>query len=87
MLALVDYHYKFMFIDVGCQGRIRDGGVYNNSRVSNAIENNLLELPPPRPLPISQDPEWIHNHETECFPFMIVADGAVPLKPHTMKPY
>ena len=57
MLALVDYDYKFMFIDVGCQGRISDGGVYNNASLSNAIENNLLDLPPPRPLPISEDPE------------------------------
>ena len=32
-LALVDYDYKFMFIDVGCQGRISDGGVYNNSGI------------------------------------------------------
>ena len=53
-----------MFIDIGCQGRISDGGVYNNSSLSNAIENNLLDLPPPRPLPISENPEWIHDPET-----------------------
>ena len=46
-----------MFIDVGCQGRISDGGVYSNSSLSNAIENNLLDLPPLRPLPISENPE------------------------------
>ena len=74
-------------IDVGCQGRISDGGVYNNSSLSNAIENNLLDLPPPRPLPFSEDNEWIHDHETECFPFIIVADDAFPLKPQIMKPY
>ena len=33
ILALVDYDYKFMFIDLGCQGRISDGGVYNNSGI------------------------------------------------------
>ena len=87
MLALLDFDYKFMFIDVGCQGRISDGGVYNNSSLSNAIENNLLDLPSPRPLPISEDPEWIHDHETEFFPFMIVADDAFPLKPQIMTPY
>ena len=83
----VDYHYKFMFIDVGCQGRISDGGVYNNSSLSNANENNLLDLPPPRPLPISEDPEWIHDYETECFPVAIVVDDAFPLKPQITKPY
>ena len=43
MLALVDLDYKFTFIDVGCQGRISDGGVYSNCSLSNAIENNLLD--------------------------------------------
>ena len=81
MLALVDYDYKFMFIDVGCQGRISDGGVYKNSSLSNAIENNLLNLSPPHPLPISEDPEWIHDH------IYIVAGNAFPLKPQIMKPY
>ena len=87
MFALVDYDYKFMFIDVGCQGRISDGGVYNNSSLGNTIENDLLDLPPRRSLPISEDPEWIHDHETECFPFIIAAADAFPRKPQIMKPY
>ena len=81
MFALVDYDYKFMFIDVECQGRISDGDVYNNSSLGNTTENDLLDLPPRRPLPISEDPEWIHDHETECFSFRIVVDDAFPLKP------
>ena len=83
----VDYHYKFMFIDVGCQRRISDGGVYNNSSLSNATENNLLDLPPPHPLPISEDPEWVHDYETERFPVVIVVDDAFPLKSQIIKPY
>ena len=31
LLAIVDYDYKFIFADVGCQGRISDGGLYRNS--------------------------------------------------------
>ena len=31
LLAIVDYNYKFIFADVGCQGRISDGGVNRNS--------------------------------------------------------
>ena len=88
MLALVDYDYKFLFVDVGCQGRISDGGVYNNSNLSYAIENKLLNLPEPRVLPVSNDPEWIHDQEDpKLFPFVIVADDAFPLKPEIMKPY
>ena len=87
ILPLVDYDYKFMFIDVGCQRRISNKCVYNNSSLSNTIENNLLDLPPPHPLPISEDPEWILDHETECFSFMIVADDVFPLKLQIMKSY
>ena len=50
LLALVDYDYKFMYIDVGCQGHICDGGVYNNSVLKEAILNNNLDLPSPKPL-------------------------------------
>ena len=28
LLAHVDYDYKFIYADVGCQGRISDGGLY-----------------------------------------------------------
>ncbi|XP_045490097.1 uncharacterized protein LOC123690556 [Pieris rapae] len=31
LLALLDSNYKFIFVDIGSQGRISDGGVFNNS--------------------------------------------------------
>ena len=31
LLALVDSNYNFTFADIGCQGRISDGGVLNKS--------------------------------------------------------
>ena len=61
MLPLVDEDYKFMFTDVGCQARISDGGVCINFSLSNVFENNLLDLSPQSPLPISDGPEWIHD--------------------------
>ena len=51
-LAIVDYNYKFIFADVGCQGRISDGGVYRNSFFYKATQENLLDLPPDKPLVI-----------------------------------
>ena len=33
------------YVDVGCNGRISDGGVYHNSSLSTAIENVLLDIP------------------------------------------
>ncbi len=39
LLALFDYDYKFLFVDVGCQGRISDGGVYRNSASSTMLSH------------------------------------------------
>ena len=46
LLGISDYDYKFIFADVGCQGKISDGEVYRNSFFYRAIQENLLELPP-----------------------------------------
>ena len=47
LLAIVDFDYKFLFVDVGCQGRISDGGVYRNSAFNKALESGSLNLPDP----------------------------------------
>ena len=74
-LALVDTNYKFIYVDVGCDGRISDGGVYRNSSLSIAIDNASLGIPQPR-----------FVGET-LFPYVIVADDAFPLKTNLMKHY
>jgi len=33
LFALVDANYNFMFVDVGCSGRISDSGVFTNSEL------------------------------------------------------
>lgn len=76
-MALADADYKFSFIDVGCKGRISDGGVFNRGSLNRALQNNTLHIPPPRFLPGT-------NIET---PFVILADDAFALKPYIMKPY
>jgi len=45
LLALVDYDYRFIFVDVGCQGRISDGGVYRHCYFYEALEKDQLGLP------------------------------------------
>lgn len=76
-MALADANYKFIYIDVGCKGRISDGGVFNRSSLHAAIENSALNIPSPRLLPCS-------NIEA---PFVIVADDAFALKTYLMKPF
>lgn len=77
LLTLVDADYKFRYIDVGCNGRISDGGVFRNSSLSNALEKNLLNIPEPRMMADAQ----------LTLPYTVVADDAFPLKSYIMKPY
>ncbi|XP_046408436.1 putative nuclease HARBI1 [Ischnura elegans] len=77
LLALVDAQYKFLFADVGCNGRISDGGVYRDSVLSEAISRNSFNFPPSMNLPGMNQP----------VPYVIVADDAFPLTKNIMKPY
>ncbi|KAB0805346.1 hypothetical protein PPYR_02316 [Photinus pyralis] len=42
MMAVVDYNYCFTYINIGCNGRQSDGGVFLNSLLCDALENDLL---------------------------------------------
>ncbi len=87
LMALVDFDYKFVFADVGCQGRISDGGVYRNSELSKLLSQGALNLPAPRSLPKSMDPAWEPFTVEESLPFVFVGDNAFPLTTHCLKPY
>ena len=77
LLGLVDADYKFIYIDVGCNGRISDGGVYRNSSLSQALSENRLNVPAA---------QTVANSDV-VLPYVIAADDAFPLKYHIMKPY
>lgn len=76
-MALADAEYKFTYIDVGSYGRESDGGVFSRCDLSNALETNTINLPPPKPLPQCVEP----------IPYVIVADDAFPIKTYIMKPF
>ena len=76
-MALVDANYCFTFADIGCQGRISDGGVFRNTILYQKIEENKLMLPTNQPLP----------SKTLPIPYVIVADDAFALSQNLMKPY
>lgn len=46
LLGLVDADYCFLYIDVGAQGRISDGGLLQDSLLYQYLEQNRLETPP-----------------------------------------
>lgn len=77
LMALASANYEIIYFDVGANGRISDGGVFNQSGLYRAIETNTLNIPRPSPLP---------NTNIEV-PYMIVADDAFALKTYLMKPF
>nr|CAI5845427.1 unnamed protein product [Callosobruchus analis] len=50
LMALVDSNYNFIYADVGCQGRISDGGVFRNSKLYEKIYEPSATIPQPSPI-------------------------------------
>jgi hypothetical protein len=76
-MALVDAHYRFIFIDFGAQGRCSDAGIFSECELNQAMLTNAINVPVPSKLPGTQ----------EVFPYVVVADDAFPLREGIMKPY
>lgn len=77
LMAVVDANYRFIYVNVGCQGRISDGGVFKNTEFYKKLENNDLNFPQDEAL----------SGRTIPVPYILVADDAFPLTKHIMKPY
>ena len=66
-------------LDVGDSGRQSDGGVYTNSKLGYAIENNLLNI---------TDSDFIANSGSIIkYPYVFVVDDAFSLNPYMLKHY
>lgn len=76
-MAVVDSDYKYVFIDVGAEGRQSDGGVLKNSKFGRALINKELDTPPPARLPGA----------TVVAPYVFVGDEAFQLREDFMRPY
>jgi len=79
LLAVVDAQYKFLYVNVGVNGRVSDGGVFRDSDLSRLLDSpvNPLNIPRNKPLP----------GMTEPMPYVILADAAFPLRNNILKPY
>ena len=77
LMAIVDADYKFIYANIGCNGRISDGGVFRDSSIHQALEENRLNIPGPTTLPDSN----------KCVPYVLVADDAFSLSTYLVKPY
>lgn len=78
LFALVDANYNFLYVDVGGQGRISDGGIFKNSSLYKKLQNNDLNLPEPEPL--------LDGNQREI-PYFFVGDEAFALADTLMKPF
>ena len=78
LMAVANANYEFIYIDVGANGRVSDGGVWGNCTLSKCLdEENNAGLPPPAML----------KKSAEFLRYVFVADDAFPLKTNLMKPF
>ncbi|CAH1986983.1 unnamed protein product [Acanthoscelides obtectus] len=77
LFAIVDANYCFTYVNVGCQGRISDGGVFKSTSFYKQIEKHEFNLPNSEPL----------CGRTMSVPYVLVADDAFALSTYTLKPY
>lgn len=78
LLAVADAHYKFIYIDIGCNGRISDGGVYKNSSLYRLLnKEKKLNVPSASIIPGTK----------KIIPYFFIGDDAFALSDNIMKPY
>ena len=77
LLAVVDAHYRFLVVDIGCSGRDSDGGIFASSKFGQALESATANVPQPS--------NSIPGLGT--FPYCLVGDAAFPLRSYLMRPY
>ncbi|XP_037050713.1 protein ALP1-like [Bradysia coprophila] len=76
MMGVADPGYRFLAVDVGCQGRNNDAVVLNNSKFGQKLLNGTLNLPGER--------EIKHGPK---IPHYLLGDEMFGLQPYLMVPY
>lgn len=73
-MAIVNANYEFIFVDVGKNGRMSDGGVIEYTEFFTRLQSNKLNLP--------------SNRETKNnLNFVFLGDEAFALGNHFLKPF
>ena len=76
-MAMCDYNYKFVYINIGAKRNDSNGGVFTHCTLARKLFSNELELIAPRPL----------GSRSMNAPFVILADYVFPFTNNIMKPY
>ena len=77
LIAIAGPDYECLYADVGTNGRVNDGGVWNKSVMFGAIENGTVQFP---------DDGYLHSNTVKA-PYVLLGDDAFALKRYMMKPY
>uniref|UniRef100_A0A182NIQ5 DDE Tnp4 domain-containing protein n=1 Tax=Anopheles dirus TaxID=7168 RepID=A0A182NIQ5_9DIPT len=78
LLAVVDANCNFMFADVGCKGRISDGGILRTSRLYNMLEKNELQIP---------QAAVLRDSSSIRIPYMLLGDKAFGFTNYCIRPF
>ncbi|XP_053405057.1 putative nuclease HARBI1 [Mercenaria mercenaria] len=77
LMGLVDANYRFLWVDVGGDGAMSDGQIFNESELKECLEDCFINLPGPDTLP----------HDDQNTPYFFLGDDAFALRTFKMKPY
>lgn len=77
LMGIVNANYAFLFVDVGANGRVSDGGVFSNTAFYKKLVEKGLCIPKPENLPSTNI----------NVPYVFVGDDAFPLMENLMKPF
>lgn len=78
LFAAVDAHGKFLFVDVGCNGKASDSSIFQDSQLYKSLKDGSLNIPPESEL----SPEM-----SKKMPYFFIGDDAFALDTNIMKPY
>lgn len=76
-MALCDADYCITYAHIGSPGRMSDGGVFYECKLSQHMEMGTINFPP----------DDVITNSDKVLPYVIVGDNAFPLKNNIMVPY
>jgi len=78
LFAAVDAHGKFLFIDVGCNGKASDSSIFQDSELYKALKKGSLKIP---------SESKLFPGAAKKTPYFFIGDDAFALDAHVMKPF
>nr|CAI5853194.1 unnamed protein product [Callosobruchus analis]CAI5864209.1 unnamed protein product [Callosobruchus analis] len=75
-MPIANANYEFIYVDIGTNGRISDGGVLQKTKFFQRLNFKSLNLPSPRKV----------NDHSEELPYVFIGDEAFALRTYFIKP-